>query len=274
MKVSFTKSQKQLLPHIASFWLFESSFGIPSADRRTIVPDGRAKIIIPYRNSLCAVVDAKPMNVKEHQIFLAGIQNKPTTIGSTTADTGTIGVELTPKGLYHFFNLSMHEITNRLVSFEDLFGAWGARLQNRLGSIENRREKISFLQNALIDLLQKNTKDYSLLDHTIDRITGSHGLITMQELAAQIGYTKRYLDMLFKEHIGVSPKSLASIMRFQKFYQLWAQEKSPTFIFRNDLYSYYYDQSHFIKEFKRFSGFAPQKYSEIANEFGRAFHIQ
>jgi hypothetical protein len=104
---------------------------------------------------------------------------------------------LTPKGLYHFFNLSLHEITDRIYSFEHLFGTWGARLQHRVGDIEQPHEKIVFLQNALTDLLQRNSKNYALLDRTIDLITQSHGMIRIRELAAQTGYSKRYLDMLF-----------------------------------------------------------------------------
>ena len=137
MKVSFTQPEKQLSPYVAFIWVFESSFGVPAADSRIIVPDGRAKIILPYRNSLCASVNTRLLNAQEQHIFLVGIQSNPTTIGSTATDTGTIGVELTPKGLYHFFNLSMHEITNRMVSFEELFGAQGARLQKRVGDAED-----------------------------------------------------------------------------------------------------------------------------------------
>src|SRR6266446_2653063 len=273
MKVSFTQPEKQLSPYVAFIWVFESSFGVPLADSRIIVPDGRAKIIVPYRNALCAAVNTRLLNAKEHQIFLVGIQSNPTTIASTATETGTIGVELTPKGLYHFFNLSMHEITDRMVSFEELFGPPGAKLQNRVGDAEDPQEKITLLQTALMHLLQKNEKEYALLDHTLDMLAQTHGMMRVQELAAHIGYTKRYLDMLFKEHVGVSPKSLASILRFQEVYQVWMQHKSPTF-FRNHWPAYYYDQSHFIKEFKRFTGFTPQQYTAIVNEFGRAFHAK
>src|SRR5215472_694975 len=116
MNVSFTRPEQQLSPYVALIWVFESRFGVPLADSRLIVPDGRAKIIVPYRNSLCAAVTTGLLNAKEHHIFLVGIQRTPTTIASTATDTGTIGVELTPKGLYHLFNLSMHEITNRMVA--------------------------------------------------------------------------------------------------------------------------------------------------------------
>ena len=113
----------------------------------------------------------------------------------------------------------------------------------------------------------ENTLHY----HAIDVIHESHGTVSIKELENQTGYSKRYLDMLFKEHVGVSPKRLASIARFQIFYELWARRKSKTF-FKDNLYSYYYDQSHFIKEFKRFTGFTPRKFAEIENEFGRIFY--
>jgi AraC-like DNA-binding protein len=273
MKISFTETPEDLKPYIRSFWVYESALGVPAADTRIIVPNGTAKIIIPLKNPMTAFVGQKTMGAKEHHIHLAGLSETPTVITADAKDTVTLGVELTPKGLYHFFHLSMHEMTNRLFDFEDLFGAWGARLQHMLANIEDAQEKILFLQNALSYLLNKNLKDYSLLDHTLDVINKSHGMVSVKELETQTGYSKRYLDMLFKEHVGVSPKRLASIARFQVFYQLWALEKSKTF-FKDNLYTYYYDQSHFIKEFKRFTGLTPQKFAEINNEFGRIFYTR
>ncbi len=270
MNVSFTRPEQPLLPYVALIWVFESRFGVPLADSRLIVPDGRAKIIVPYRNSLCAAVHTQRFNAKEHDIFLVGIQTHPTTIASTTTDTGTIGIELTPKGLYHLFKLSMHEITNRMLSLEEVFGPPGARLQQRVADVEDSQAKIALLQTALTHLLQQNEKEYALLDHTLDLLAQTHGMMRIQDLAVHLGYTKRYLDRLFQEHVGVSPKSLASILRFQQVYQGWMQDRSPAF-FRSQWPASYYDQSHFIKEFKRFTGFTPQQYTAIVNEFGRAF---
>jgi AraC-like DNA-binding protein len=270
MNVSFTRPEPQLSPYVALIWVFESRYGVPRADSRLIVPDGRAKIIVPYRNALCAAVNTRLLSAQEHHIFLVGIQTHPTTIASTATDTGTIGIELTPKGLYHLFKLSMHEITNQMVSFEEVFGPPGARLQRRVGDAEDPQEKIALLQRALTHLLQQNEKDCVLLDHTLDLLTQTHGMMRVQELAAHLGYTRRYLDRLFQEHVGVSPKSLANILRFQEAYQGWMQHQSPTF-FRDQWPVYYYDQSHFMKEFKRFTGFTTQQYTAISNEFGRAF---
>jgi AraC-like DNA-binding protein len=273
MKISFAETLEQLKPYISSFWVYESAFGVPAADARIVVPNGTAKILIPIQNPLIATVGQKTMMAKEHHIHLAGLNENPTKIAGDAKQTLTLGMQLTPKGLYRFFNLSMHETTDQLFTFEDIFGAWGARLQHMLANLEDVQAKISSLQYALTYLLNKNTKDYSLLDRAIDVINESHGMVSVKELETQTGYSKRYLDMLFKMHVGVSPKRLASIARFQIFYKLWAQEKSKTF-FKDNLYTYYYDQSHFIKEFKRFTGFTPRKFAEINNEFGRIFYTR
>lgn len=200
-------------------------------------------------------------------------QNSLNHIESPVTETGTIGIELTPKGLYHLFHLSMHEITDQLVSFEEFLGSLGARLQQIIGEAEGPKAKLMLLQAALMQLLQENEKDYSHLDRALDLLEETHGMIRVQELEARLGYTRRYLDLLLKEHVGVSPKSLARILRFQEGYQLWMQQQPPT-ILSTHVQASYYDQSHFIKEFKRFTGFTPQQYRAITNEFGRAFHAK
>jgi hypothetical protein len=72
----------------------------------------------------------------------------------------------------------------------------------------------------------------------------------IKELERKTGYARRYLDLLFKHHVGLSPKVLAGIFRFQKFYQKWARGLSYD-AFKEELYDYYYDRAHFSEEFKR-----------------------
>jgi AraC-like DNA-binding protein len=273
VQVTFTPAEPELASYVALVWTFESSGGIPLTDSRLIVPDGRAKIIIPYRGAVSATANGQLMRAKEQQVFLVGIQSNAVTIGSSRANTGSIGVELTAKGLYNLFNLRMHEVANRLVSFEDLFGAWGVQLQQWVGDAEEPEEKIALLQRVLAQLLHKRTKQYSVLDSVLDDITKSHGNIAVHTIQNRTGYSKRYLDMLFKEHVGVSPKAYAGIVRFQRAYQIWMHGQAQTFS-RSHLGDYYYDQSHFIKDFKRFTGFTPQRYRAVSNEFGRAFSTE
>src|SRR5262249_5975847 len=93
------------------------------------------------------------------------------------------------------------------------------------------------------------------------------GLISIRQLERETGYTRRYLEMLFKSHVGLSPTVLAGIFRFQKFYVRWAEGLRFDEL-KDELYDYYYDQAHFTKEFKRMTSFSPERFAlEVANEF-------
>src|SRR5262249_7535462 len=97
----------------------------------------------------------------------------------------------------------------------------------------------------------------------------TNGRITIRELELRTGYSRRYLELLFQHHVGLSPKVLAGIFRFQRFYEKWAQGLSFDIV-KNDLYECFYDQSHFMKEFQRMTGHTPAEYfHSVRNEFGR-----
>jgi AraC-like DNA-binding protein len=91
----------------------------------------------------------------------------------------------------------------------------------------------------------------------------------IKELERMTGYTRRYLDVLFKQHVGLSPKVLAGIFRFQMLYREWARGLSYDAL-KERLYDHYYDQAHFSKEFKRMTGHSPREFmTDVSNEFGR-----
>ena len=77
--------------------------------------------------------------------------------------------------------------------------------------------------------------------------------------------------MKFIEKAGVSPKNLSSITRFKQYYQALTTGNENGFM-KNDFYEYYYDQSHFIKAFKRFTGLPPARFENMVNDFGEKFY--
>jgi len=90
------------------------------------------------------------------------------------------------------------------------------------------------------------------------------------ELERKTGYSGRWLYEKFIEKVGLSPKSF-SVVRFMEFYENWAKKPGADF-FNENIYDYFYDQSHFIKEVKRFTGLSPLKFVKSGNEFGKIFY--
>ncbi|WP_437894468.1 helix-turn-helix domain-containing protein [Sorangium sp. So ce124] len=93
----------------------------------------------------------------------------------------------------------------------------------------------------------------------------------MCELERLTGYTSRWLNRKFAEQLGASPKGLGSILRLQHCYQALLTGSSDAFL-QKAFYRHCYDESHFIREFKRFTGMPPSKLLRTKNDFGRLFY--
>jgi AraC-like DNA-binding protein len=260
-----------LQDYIDTFWVFQNDFGLPTNDSRIIAPNGKAKIIYPYLNALSTIENGIITDYKEQDIFLIGIWDKPVTITSKARITGTIGIELTPNGLHRFTRLSAFEALNKIYSVSDIYGMAGRALMERLSNMVSVDDKITELQRFLVNIVALTNRHNLLIDYSVQLIKASSGLVTIRELEGKMGYSKRYLDMLFKDHLGISPKTYAGIVRFQSFYDLWANKEQANF-YADNLYDLYYDQAHFIKEFKKYTGHSPWQYAVLKNDFGKIFY--
>lgn len=261
----------ELVLYIKSIWIFENDLGIPIEDSRVIAPNGSAKFIYTYKNALITNLDNEKTYYKESNIYFIGIWDKPVVLSSFARYTGTIIIELNTHGVHRFTKFSLAELVNKIFDFEEIYGTLGKNIINHLNDIESPFEKVELFQNYLIDLINSYNRQMFLIDYTCNLIHKSSGLIEVNDLVKKTGFSKRYLDILFKEHLGISPKTLANISRFQTFYYSWANSKDSSF-YNDKLYELYYDQAHFIKEFKRFTGYSPKQYAKSKNEFGKIFY--
>jgi AraC-like DNA-binding protein len=260
-----------LKDYISKLWIFESSGRVPDSDMKLIVPNGLIKLVIPFRNGLSGTMEGWSHLSKEHSITLIGMTDIPSVVEAESDEpAGTIGVEFSPVGAYRVFHLPQSEIRNQIHPLENVLGKVAKELEEKIGNAKTVEGKVALLQEFFIRQLQQKSSD-EIFDHCISRIISSKGKQSISELERSTGYSARWLNMKFTEKVGVSPKNLASIVRFQQFYQAWITSSERDF-FKDDFYDYYYDQSHFIKDFKRFTGLAPRKFAVSENEFGRIFY--
>lgn len=114
----------------------------------------------------------------------------------------------------------------------------------------------------------------TILEHVVDEILKTKGSITEKELSIETGYSERYLNRLFHEKIGVNPKLYSKMIRFQSALTNINQNYSLT-LTEQALRLGYYDQAHFIRDFKSFSGMTPKKYSKMirSEEFDKKIKL-
>jgi AraC-like DNA-binding protein len=150
------------------------------------------------------------------------------------------------------------------VALADLVGNGVKDLQSQLAGAMSLNLKLKLLQHFLIKQLEKATPD-PIYDFCVNRISHSKGLVTVTQLEKETGYSSRWLHKKFLEHLGTGPKNLSEIVRFKQFYQVYAA--GGQFQSLKDLiYQYYYDQSHFLRAFKRFTGTTPTELQNSMNE--------
>jgi AraC-like DNA-binding protein len=269
MKVSFVTPRDELRPYIESMWVLQSPTGLPSGDRNIAAPNGCAKLIIPYENSIVSVADGRTQISHEQQLYFVGNRDTSTLLRSTACKTGFIAIEFCPQGAFPIFGVPMAETANQHLNADSVFGAWSREGRESINNLKSVGLKVAYIQEQLILLLRKNHRHNGVVDYCVGALRSADGRIPIRELEQYTGYSRRYLDLLFRQYVGLPPKVLAGIFRFQRFYRRWAEGQSFD-QFKTELYSHYYDQAHFTNEFRKMTGHSPRKFIHgISNEFGR-----
>ena len=160
-----------------------------------------------------------------------------------------------PGGLYRLLGISMGEMVDESYDATDVFGREMHELNDRLqGQLDFDQihqvierfllKKVSQLKNAL----PFDQAMLTLLQHS--------GNLAMDQLASLSCLGIRQFERISKERIGFSPKLYARLTRFSKAYRMHEQlaELSWTTIAHE---CGYFDQMHFIRDFKQFAGVLP-----------------
>lgn len=154
----------------------------------------------------------------------------------------------------------MSELTNRRVPFESLIS--DKRMLEGILSTTDFRKQIEIFMKSYMSIYRRVSpiENSSLLVlHSLNLMIRTAGCVTIEQIAKDTGYTMRYINKCFHRETGLSPKQFSKIIRFQAAVSALNEPMmhSLTKIANN---SGYFDQSHFIHDFKQFTGFTPKKY--------------
>ena len=268
MKLTFFEPHDRLKRFIKVIWTFESPVGLPLSDVSIAAPNGRPKLIVSLTNGIIASVDGSVQSSKDHCVYVVGVRDIPVRLHTRPGKTNFIGFEFYPYGAYPILKVPLIELTNRLLPAPQILRNWRSLPEIATG-FGNLTEQVELVQELLVRELEQAPAINRTVEYCVEALDHSDGLLPISELEREVGYSKRYLEMLFRQHVGVSPKTLAGIFRFQRFYKKWAQGQSYDCL-KEESYSHYYDQAHFANEFKRMTGFYPQRFlRSVTNPFGR-----
>lgn len=270
MILKFIEPKPELRHFINKIWIHESELSIGGDEGSIIPPNGKVKIMLPYRGYLTSTSENKVEECRENNIYIIGVRDKVTKIEGSKKN-GSIGIELNSYSSYKFLELNMGEISNQIYSFKELYSNKESnKLISNLSNMENPYDKIKIIENFFLKRISDRTTHNKLFEYCVKFIQSRNGIIKINELELDTGFSRRYLNKLFIKHLGISPKQFATIQRFQVYYKA-LQLREPKGWSRNYIYDSYFDESHFIKEFRKYTGFTPDRFQKKINEFSINF---
>jgi AraC-like DNA-binding protein len=199
--------------------------------------------------------------VASHGSFAAGLFDSFVMVQNTGASRA-IQVNLTALGARRVLGLPMHELTNRTIDLQDVLGDAARLLLDRLQDAPDGPSRFALLDEFFIDRITRAKSPPPAITWAWQRLASTGGTQSIGELAAELRCSRRHLVALFREHIGLPPKSLARILRFGRAVRLldrcndlrWSEVA---------LSCGYYDQSHMNRDFLEFAGTTPTDYIEL-----------
>ena len=144
-------------------------------------------------------------------------------------------------------------LTDRLLPMHDLWGARASRLAAQLAEAATAAQAIRVVEAAV-----PAPADPSPIERALAWLERRHGAASMDELAGRAGLSPRQLRRVCLERTGLPPKFLARVLRFRHALErLAAPAVNAGALAGLALDCGYYDQAHFIHEFRQFSGYTP-----------------
>ena len=246
---------KDLAACIRCYWTLESPAENPPK-RQTIVPDGCMEMIFHYGDLYRQYTENG--SLIQPRCFVFGQLSQPLEIEPTGA-TGIFSVRFNPDGFLPFATMPVKDMENRAVPLHDLFHEDGETLGQNILLTGSVTERISLTESFLSARLKRTETIDRIVQSTVDTIMTANGQLPVGKISEQMHVHRRNLERRFEVAIGLSPKQLSRIVRMQAALKMLLnrQFSSLTTLAAE---GEYYDQSHFIKDFKEFTGCTPGEF--------------
>jgi AraC-like DNA-binding protein len=171
---------------------------------------------------------------------------------------GGLDLKLEPLGAYRVLGVPMAALEGGTVALDDLLGADGRRLAEALGDAPGWDARFDVLDRFLARRLRTGPRVAGEVAWAWARLRATDGLVPIAELARETGWSRRHLGARFREQVGLPPKTVARLLRFERVRRLVAAQPAR---WADIAYECgYADQSHLNRDFRDLAGTTPTRF--------------
>jgi AraC-like DNA-binding protein len=242
--------EPRLAAHVGRYCSYVERLDRPL--RRRELPFARAVLVVSLGPTIEIRGAAGPAQV--HSSFVAGIDDGPTITEHGGVQHG-VQVDLTPLGAFQVLGLPMSELARRTVALDDLLGGAASELAERLHDAPGWEERFTILDTALAARAARHRPASPDVAWAWRRLRETVGRLPIRVLTEELGCSHRHLSTRFREQVGMSPKAVARVLRFERAVdRLRRGGRSLAEIARD---CGYYDQAHMNRDVRMLAGTTP-----------------
>jgi AraC-like DNA-binding protein len=193
-----------------------------------------------------------------HASFLAGLGERSSYVRAA-GPANCVQVNLTPLTAHMFLGLPMHELANRVVTLEDVLPRGAGELTERLADLASWEARFALIDAVFAERLaqaRRPSDDVAWAWRILER---TNGTAPIGWICDRLGRSRRHLASRFREQVGLTPKTVARIFRFERAVALLRRADVP--LAELAFECGYYDQAHLNRDFREFAGRSPVAYA-------------
>ncbi|OEJ99887.1 helix-turn-helix domain-containing protein [Roseivirga misakiensis] len=257
------KPSPRLQPYIQEYYLLEGNLGGRIND--VFFADGCLEIVFNLE------LDFYRDGEKENWSKVIGQIKEPLHI-QAEGKGKSFGIWFTPQGFSKLTGQPAYELTDNAISLDNLFDSSFIESIGDLLLTDDIQSVINHLNIHFEKALNASemTRKDKILNYAVQCISNQSSDLPLADISDSCGVSIRYLQKIFQNQIGLSPKAFQKITRFQRVLQR-LNENSRYSLTQVGYEAGYADQSHFIRDFKAFSGVVPSQYSAQNQPIGQYF---
>jgi len=250
---------------VEHLWFFEGYD--PDHKMERLLPDGAMDIVINLRSGTKRLYQRD--NFDHAQSFskswISGKQTRYIVI-EAGKESSMMGVHFRPCGAYPFLGFGLSELTDQVVALDSVWGCGINSLREALLDTPDIATKFARLERFLAARFRGHPRSFRSVERALQLMMRSPHGMAIRDLADRIGITQKHLITQFDRYVGLKPKRCERIGKFQTVLARIEHQRQINWA-DIAISCGYCDQSHFIKEFKEFSGINPSRYLADRTEY-------
>ncbi len=256
MKVWNLKPNTCLRQYISRYWLWEDEQDLPK-----LLPGTGTELMFHYHQPPVLLTPTDENLLPNCHIISPRYGFYPL---RPTNRVGFIAVRFRAGAFRHFCNEASNDLIDSFIDIKNLWGGKGYEFEQLIIGARTLEERIRIIESFLMEFLEKYHRSEQWVDMAVKNVLYQYNTIKLKDISRDLFISDRQFQRKLKESVGVSPKTFQRIARFESVVKNLLLHKNKHYL-DLALANGYYDQSHFIKEFRNNVGEYPSAFLQDEN---------